>query len=195
VVSSLEFALILLPCLTVALHGTGTRRGKTIFWSMTVYSIYLSSQCNLTAHIEPLYDALFSVLEFTCPYGQVKCKDNIQCIYVSSMCDGSVRCNDRSDEGEETCKGNRINYDYQDSVHPIVAKSRYIYVCNSRLFIGTINKISIRATYLKIYTCIWNGHTYSLHAWISLLSTLKRLVNQFKWLRYTPWIDLYYVSQ
>ena len=46
--------LILLQFLTVALHESGTR--KTIFWSVTVYNKYLSSQWNLTDQIEPVQD-------------------------------------------------------------------------------------------------------------------------------------------
>ena len=47
-------ALILLPFLSVAQHVSGTR--KSIFWSVTVYNKKLSSQCNLTAQIEPVQD-------------------------------------------------------------------------------------------------------------------------------------------
>jgi len=45
------FALILLPVLVVAQHESGTR--NTISWSVTVCNKDLSSQCNLTAQIEP----------------------------------------------------------------------------------------------------------------------------------------------
>ena len=46
--------LILNLFLTVALHASGTR--KAIFWSVSVYSKDLSSQCNLTAKIKPVHD-------------------------------------------------------------------------------------------------------------------------------------------
>jgi len=45
---------LLLPFLSVAQQESGTR--KAIFWSVTVYSKYLSSQYNLTAQIEPVQD-------------------------------------------------------------------------------------------------------------------------------------------
>jgi hypothetical protein len=48
--------LILLPFLTVVQHESGTR--KAIFWSVTVYNKNLSSQCNLTAQIEPVLDKI-----------------------------------------------------------------------------------------------------------------------------------------
>jgi len=47
-------ALLLLRFLTVDLCESGTR--TAIFWSVTVYHITLSSQCNLTAQIEPTQD-------------------------------------------------------------------------------------------------------------------------------------------
>ena len=49
-------ALILLPFLSVAQQELGTR--KAIFWSMTINSKNLSSQCNLTAQIEPVQDKI-----------------------------------------------------------------------------------------------------------------------------------------
>jgi hypothetical protein len=48
-VFSVKSELILLPFLTVAQHEWGTR--KAISWSVTVYSKYLSSQCNLSVQI------------------------------------------------------------------------------------------------------------------------------------------------
>ena len=60
IVSSVKASLILLPFRTVALHESGTR--KTISWSVTVYNKYLSSQCNLTAQIEPLQNKFFFVI-------------------------------------------------------------------------------------------------------------------------------------
>ena len=47
-----QSVLILLPFLTVSQHESGTR--KAISWSVTEYSKTLSSQCNLTAHMEPV---------------------------------------------------------------------------------------------------------------------------------------------
>ena len=47
-------AFILLTFLTVAQHELSIR--KSISWSVTVYSKILSSQCNLTAEIEPVQD-------------------------------------------------------------------------------------------------------------------------------------------
>ena len=47
-------AFILLACLTVAQHELSTR--KSISWLVTVYSKILSSQCILTADIEPVQD-------------------------------------------------------------------------------------------------------------------------------------------
>jgi len=48
------FGFILLTFLTVAQHELSTR--KFISWLVTVYSKILSSQCNLTAEIEPVQD-------------------------------------------------------------------------------------------------------------------------------------------
>ena len=47
-------AFMLLTFLTVAQHELSTR--KSISWLVTVYSKILSSQCNLTADIEPVQD-------------------------------------------------------------------------------------------------------------------------------------------
>jgi hypothetical protein len=55
-VSSMMSALILLPFLTISQHESGSR--KSISWSVTVYNKNLSSQCNMTAQIEPLQDKL-----------------------------------------------------------------------------------------------------------------------------------------
>jgi hypothetical protein len=44
-----------LPFHTVTLHESGTR--KPIFWSVTVYK-NVSSECNLTAQIDPVGDKL-----------------------------------------------------------------------------------------------------------------------------------------
>ena len=52
--TSVTSALILLSFLSVAQQESGTR--KDIFWSVTVYIKNLSSQCNLTAQIEPVQD-------------------------------------------------------------------------------------------------------------------------------------------
>jgi hypothetical protein len=52
--SSVMSALILLPFLSVAQQEPVTR--KAIFWLVTVYNKKLSSQCNLTAQIEPVQD-------------------------------------------------------------------------------------------------------------------------------------------
>jgi hypothetical protein len=52
--SSVTSALTLLPFLYVAKQESSTR--KVILWSVTVYSKQLSSQCNLTAQIEPVRD-------------------------------------------------------------------------------------------------------------------------------------------
>jgi hypothetical protein len=52
--SSVMSALTLLPFLSVAQQESGTR--KAIFWSVTIYKKKLSSQCNLTAQIEPVQD-------------------------------------------------------------------------------------------------------------------------------------------
>jgi len=52
--SSVTSALTLLPFLYVAKQESSTR--KVIMWSVTVYSKQLSSQCNLTAQIEPVRD-------------------------------------------------------------------------------------------------------------------------------------------
>ena len=49
---SVMSVLILLPFLSVAQQESGTR--KAIFWSVTIYSKNISSQCNLTA--EPVKD-------------------------------------------------------------------------------------------------------------------------------------------
>ena len=58
-VSCVMFVHTLLPFLTVALHRSGTR--KTIVWSMTVYSKYLSSQCNFTDQIgDMVFNTLFN---------------------------------------------------------------------------------------------------------------------------------------
>ena len=51
---SVTSALTLLPFLYVAKQESSTR--KVILWSVTVYSKQLSSQCNLTAQIEPMRD-------------------------------------------------------------------------------------------------------------------------------------------
>ena len=53
-VSSVKSALKLLPFLTIVQHESGTRR--TISQSVTLYNKKISSQCNLTAQIEPLRD-------------------------------------------------------------------------------------------------------------------------------------------
>ena len=53
-VSSVKFALILLPFLTIAQHESGTR--KAISWSMTVYNKNVSSKCNLIAEMESIPD-------------------------------------------------------------------------------------------------------------------------------------------
>ena len=47
-------AFILLTFLSVAQHELSTRKHKS--WLVTVYSKILSSQCNLTAEIEPVQD-------------------------------------------------------------------------------------------------------------------------------------------
>jgi len=52
--SSVTSVLTLLPFLSVAQQESSTR--KAIFRSVTVYSKKLSSQCNLTAQIEPVQD-------------------------------------------------------------------------------------------------------------------------------------------
>ena len=52
--SSVTSALTLLPFLFVAKQESSTR--KAIMWSVTVYNKQLSSQCNLTAQIEPVRD-------------------------------------------------------------------------------------------------------------------------------------------
>jgi hypothetical protein len=44
----------LLPFLSVTQQESGTR--NAIFWSVTIYKKKLSSQCNLTAKIEPEQD-------------------------------------------------------------------------------------------------------------------------------------------
>ena len=54
VVSSVKFALILLPFLNVALHESGTR--KSISWSVTYIAKNISSQCSWTAHIKLVQD-------------------------------------------------------------------------------------------------------------------------------------------
>ena len=46
--------LILLLFLTVTQHESGTR--KAMSWAVTVYNKILSSQCKLTAQIEPVQD-------------------------------------------------------------------------------------------------------------------------------------------
>ena len=52
---------LLLPFLSVAQQESGTR--KAIFWPVTVYSKKISSQCNLTAQIEPVHDkASYAIL-------------------------------------------------------------------------------------------------------------------------------------
>ena len=48
--------LILLQFLSVAQQELGTR--KAIFWSVTIYSKNLSSQCNLTAQLEQVHDKI-----------------------------------------------------------------------------------------------------------------------------------------
>ena len=48
--------LILLQFLSVAQQDLGTR--KAIFWSVTIYSKNLSSQCNLTAQLEQVHDKI-----------------------------------------------------------------------------------------------------------------------------------------
>jgi hypothetical protein len=53
---------------------------------------------------------LHYVSAFTCPEGQVKCKDNIQCIDASDLCDRNADCIDKSDQDEEFCKGNKSVY-------------------------------------------------------------------------------------
>ena len=53
-VSSVTSALLLFPILTVAPHGSGTR--KTISWSLTVHNKHLYSEYNFTAQIEPVQD-------------------------------------------------------------------------------------------------------------------------------------------
>jgi len=53
---------------------------------------------------------LHYVSAFTCSEGQVKCKDNIQCIDASDLCDNNADCIDKSDEDEEFCKGNKSVY-------------------------------------------------------------------------------------
>ena len=47
----------------VAHQESGTR--KAIFWSVTVYSENVSSQCNLTAQIEPVQDKLLYMHQIT----------------------------------------------------------------------------------------------------------------------------------
>jgi hypothetical protein len=41
----------MLTFLTVALHRSGTRRGTTMCWPVTVHNIYLSSQCYYTTRV------------------------------------------------------------------------------------------------------------------------------------------------
>ena len=53
-VSSVTSAFLLFPILTVAQHGSGTR--KTTSWSMTVHNKHLYSEYNFTAQIEPVQD-------------------------------------------------------------------------------------------------------------------------------------------
>jgi hypothetical protein len=53
-VSSVTSALLLFLILTVAQHGSGTR--KTISWSLTVHNKHLYSEYNFTAQIEPVQD-------------------------------------------------------------------------------------------------------------------------------------------
>jgi hypothetical protein len=54
--SSVTSALTLLPFLSVANYKQESSTRKAILWSVTVYSKQLSSQCNLTAQIEPVRD-------------------------------------------------------------------------------------------------------------------------------------------
>jgi hypothetical protein len=53
-VSSVKSALVLLPFIIAAQHESGTR--KTIYWSVTVDNIHVSSQCFLTAQTEQVQD-------------------------------------------------------------------------------------------------------------------------------------------
>ena len=49
-----EVSSYIVTVYTIAQHESGTR--KAISWSVTVYRKTLSSQCNLTAQIEPVQD-------------------------------------------------------------------------------------------------------------------------------------------
>ena len=47
-------------------------------------------------------------LAFTCPKDMIKCKDGLQCIRRSDLCDNRDDCNDKSDEDEDFCRGNLV---------------------------------------------------------------------------------------
>ena len=47
-------------------------------------------------------------VDYTCPNGGLKCKDNLQCIRYYDICDESNDCNDNSDEDPAFCRGTKL---------------------------------------------------------------------------------------
>ncbi|XP_071174741.1 low-density lipoprotein receptor 1-like isoform X1 [Mytilus edulis] len=45
-----------------------------------------------------------SVTENNCENGDIKCRDNVQCIRNRGLCNGYVQCNDQSDEDPDFCR-------------------------------------------------------------------------------------------
>lgn len=41
----------------------------------------------------------------TCPEDFVKCKDDLQCLHVTQLCNGRRDCRDGSDENKDICNG------------------------------------------------------------------------------------------
>lgn len=55
--------------------------------------------------VDFIYIKLLLIVDYKCPDDQVKCRDNIECIYKSGLCNQYTSCNDGSDEDEDLCKG------------------------------------------------------------------------------------------
>ena len=50
------------------------------------------------------------IVAWECPRGARKCKNNIQCVSETSICDGHSTCADGSDEDDDMCRGNAGKY-------------------------------------------------------------------------------------
>ena len=50
------------------------------------------------------------IVAWECPRGARKCKNNIQCVSETGICDGHSTCADGSDEDDDMCRGNAGKY-------------------------------------------------------------------------------------